>query len=130
RGGFSVRYQRLTRLLDELALARVDGKATRLLAPLARIQLLIIDDWAMARLTAEQRRDLMEVIDDRHQRASTILATQIPIERWHDTIGEPMISWCLCFWTLRVSGPRPELCDLTVRQADLPRHTPSELLAA
>jgi DNA replication protein DnaC len=78
-------YQRLTRLLDELALARVDGKATRLLAQLARIQLLIIDDWAMARLTAEQRRDLMEVIDDRHQRASTILATQIPIERWHDT---------------------------------------------
>ena len=61
RGGFSVRYQRLTRLLDELALARVDGKATRLLAQLARIQLLIIDDWAMARLTAEQRRDLMEV---------------------------------------------------------------------
>src|ERR1700730_1619860 len=60
RGGFSVRYQRLTRLLDELALARVDGKATRLLAQLARIQLLIIDDWAMARLTAEQRRDLME----------------------------------------------------------------------
>ena len=56
---------------------------------LARIQLLIVDDWAMARLTAEQRRDLMEVIDDRHQRASTILATQIPIERWHDTIGDP-----------------------------------------
>ena len=89
RGGFSVRYQRLTRLLDELALARVDGKATRLLAQLARIQLLIIDDWAMARPTAEQRRDLMEVIDDRHQRTSTILATQIPIERWHDTIGDP-----------------------------------------
>src|ERR1700749_2513217 len=89
RGGFSGRYQGLTTLLDELALARVDGKATRLLAQLARIQLLLIDDWAMARLTAEQRRDLMEVIDDRHQRASTILATQIPIERWHDTIGDP-----------------------------------------
>ncbi len=51
--------------------------------------MLIIDDWAMARLTAEQRRDLMEVIDDRHQRASTILATQIPVERWHDAIGDP-----------------------------------------
>ncbi len=89
RDGFSVRYQRLTRLLDDLALARVDGKATRLLAQLAKIQLLIIDDWAMARLTAEQRRDLMEVVDDRHQRASTILVTQIPIERWHDTIGDP-----------------------------------------
>jgi DNA replication protein DnaC len=89
RDGFSVRYRRLSRLLDELALARVDGKATRLLAQLARIQLLIIDDWAMTRLTAEQRRDLMEVVDDRHQRASTILATQIPVERWHDSIGDP-----------------------------------------
>jgi DNA replication protein DnaC len=54
---------------------------------LARIQLLILDDWAMAKLTAEQRRDLMEVIDERHQRASTILATQVPIGRWHDMIG-------------------------------------------
>ncbi len=89
RNGFSVRYQRLPRLLDELALARVDGHAARLLARLARLQLLILDDWAMARLTAEQRRDLMEVIDDRHQRASTILATQVPIERWHDMIGDP-----------------------------------------
>ena len=89
RDGFSVRYQRLTRLLDELALARLAGKPARLLAQFARIRLLIIDDWAMARLTAEQRRDLMEVIDDRHQRASTILATQIPIEHWHDTIGDP-----------------------------------------
>jgi len=52
----------------------------------------MVDDWAMARLTAEQRRDLMEVVDDRHQRASTILATQIPIERWHHTIGEPTTS--------------------------------------
>jgi DNA replication protein DnaC len=89
RNGFSVRYQRLPRLLDELALARVDGHAARLLARLARIQLLILDDWAMAKLTAEQRRDLMEVIDDRHPRASTILATQVPIERWHDMIGDP-----------------------------------------
>jgi len=89
RTGFSVRYQRLPRLLDELALARVDGNAARLFARLARIQLLILDDWAMAKLTAEQRRDLMEVIDDRHQRASTILATQVPIERWHDMIGDP-----------------------------------------
>jgi DNA replication protein DnaC len=84
-----VRYQRRSRLLDELALARVDGKATRLLAQFAKIQLLIIDDWARARLTAEQRRDLMEVVDDRHPRASTILATQIPVERWHAAIGDP-----------------------------------------
>jgi len=89
RDGFSVRYQRLPRLLDEIALARVDGTAVRLFARLAKIQLLILDDWAMAKLTGEQRRDLIEVIDDRHQRASTILATQVPIERWHDMIGDP-----------------------------------------
>jgi DNA replication protein DnaC len=89
RSGYSVRYQRLSRLLDELALARLEGHAARLLARIAKIQLLILDDWAMAKLTAEQRRDLMEVIDDRHQRASTILATQIPIERWHDMIADP-----------------------------------------
>jgi DNA replication protein DnaC len=89
RDGFSVRYQRLPRLLDEIALARVDGTAVRLFARLAKIQLLILDDWAMAKLTGEQRRDLMEVIDDRHQRASTILATQVPIERWHDMIADP-----------------------------------------
>ncbi len=85
RDGFSVRYRRLPRLLDELAVARVDGNPARL----ARIQLLILDDWAMAKLTAEQRHDLMEVVDDRHQRAATILATQVPIERWYDMIGDP-----------------------------------------
>jgi len=89
RDGFAVRYQRLTRLLDELALARVDGRATRLLAQLARIRLLILDDWIMTRLTAEQRCDLMEVIDDRHDRGSTIIATQIPVDRWHTQIGDP-----------------------------------------
>jgi DNA replication protein DnaC len=84
-----VRYQRLPRLLDELAMARVDGKYARLLARIAKIRLLILDDWAMAKLTVEQRRDLMEVIEDRYQRASTILATQVPIDRWHDIIGDP-----------------------------------------
>jgi DNA replication protein DnaC len=50
---------------------------------------LLIDDWAMVKLTADQRRDLMEVIDDRHDRGSTIIATQIPVDRWHDQIGDP-----------------------------------------
>ena len=89
RDGFSVQYQRLPRLLDELAMARVDGKYARLLARIAKIRLLILDDWATAKLTVEQRRDLMEVIEDRYQRASTILATQVPIDRWHDMIGDP-----------------------------------------
>ena len=89
RDGFSVLYQRLSRLLDELALARLHGRQARTLARLARTRVLILDDWAMVKLTAEQRRDLMEVIDDRHGRGSTIIATQVPVSRWHDQIGDP-----------------------------------------
>jgi DNA replication protein DnaC len=88
RDGHSVRYQRLSRLLDELAIARAEGRYTALLARLAKVKLLILDDWLMAKLTADQRRDLMEVIDDRHQRGSTVLATQIPSANWHDQIGD------------------------------------------
>jgi DNA replication protein DnaC len=89
RQGHAVRYQRLPRLLDELAMARAEGRYTRLLSRLCKISLLVLDDWLLAKLTADQRRDLMEVIDDRHQRGSTLLATQIPVERWHEQIGDP-----------------------------------------
>ena len=89
RDGVAVIYKRLSRLLDELAVARLNGRQARALKTLARTRLLILDDWAMAKLTADQRRDLMEVIDDRHGRGSTIVATQIPVERWHEQIGDP-----------------------------------------
>jgi DNA replication protein DnaC len=89
RDGISVLYKRLSRLLDELAVARLHGRQARALKTLARTRLLILDDWAMAKLTADQRRDLMEVVDDRHGRGSTIVATQIPLERWHEQIGDP-----------------------------------------
>jgi DNA replication protein DnaC len=56
---------------------------------LAKVDLLILDDWAMTDLTAQQRRDLMEIVDDRHDRRSIILATQVPVGRWHDMIGDP-----------------------------------------
>lgn len=88
RDGHSVRYQRLSRLLDELAIARAEGRFASRLAGLAKVKLLILDDWLMAKLTSDQRRDLMEVIDDRHQRGSTVLATQIPQKFWHDQIGD------------------------------------------
>ena len=89
RDGVSVLYKRLSRLLDELAVARLHGRQARLLKTLARTRLLILDDWAMVKLTADQRRDLMEVIDDRHDRGSTIVATQIPQASWHAQIGDP-----------------------------------------
>src|SRR4051794_32845497 len=77
REGHAVLYTRLNRLLDDLAVARVEGGANRLLRKLAKVSVLILDDFAMTELTAAQRRDLMEVIDDRHERGATVIATQI-----------------------------------------------------
>jgi DNA replication protein DnaC len=83
---------RLPRLFEALALARGDGRYGRLLARLARVQLLILDDWGLATMTADQRRDLLEIVDDRHGRASTIVTSQVPVEHWHDIIGDPTLA--------------------------------------
>jgi DNA replication protein DnaC len=77
------------RMLDDLAVARLEGGANRLLSKLAKVSVLILDDVAMTELTASQRRDLMEVIDDRHERGATVIATQVPVDRWHSLIGNP-----------------------------------------
>jgi DNA replication protein DnaC len=89
REGHSVLYMRLSRLLDDLAVARLGTGVGRLMRQVAKVNVLILDDWAMIDLTAAQRRDLMEIIDDRHDRGSIILASQIPVDRWHATIGDP-----------------------------------------
>ena len=73
-------------------MARAEGRGARLLARLAKVRLLVIDDWLTTKLTGEQRRDLMEVVDDRYQRGSTVLATQIPVDRWHEQIGDSTLS--------------------------------------
>jgi DNA replication protein DnaC len=85
----SVLYARLSRLLDDLAVARLGNGVGRLMRQVSRVSVLILDDWAMIDPTAAQRRDLMEVIDDRHDRGSIILASQLPVDRWHATIGDP-----------------------------------------
>jgi DNA replication protein DnaC len=92
RDNRSVLYQRVPRLLEALGLARGDGRYGRMLKNLARVQLLILDDWAVTPLTAEQRRDLLEIVDDRHDRASTIVTSQVPVDHWHELIAEPSIS--------------------------------------
>src|SRR5579863_8103180 len=88
----SVVYYRVPRLLDALALARGDGRYQRLLKALARVELLILDDWGLAPLTSDQRRDLLEIIDDRNQRGSTIITSQVPVEHWHQVIADPTIA--------------------------------------
>ena len=92
RDDHSVLYQRLPRLFDALALARGDGRHERLLRTLARVDLLILDDWGLAPMSAERRRDLLEIMEDRHARGSTIVTSQLPVENWHETIGDPTIA--------------------------------------
>ena len=87
-----VAYYRVPRLLEMLALARGDGRYDRLLKTIGRVQLLILDDWGLAPLTGEQRRDLLEIVDDRHNRGSTIVTSQLPIDHWHEVIGDPTIA--------------------------------------
>jgi DNA replication protein DnaC len=92
RDNRSVLYHRVPRLLENLGLARGDGRYARMLKSLARVQVLILDDWGIIPLTAEQRRDLLEIVDDRHGRASTVITSQLPVAHWHEHIGNPTIA--------------------------------------
>lgn len=89
RDGVSVLYKRMPRLFEELELAHGDGRFPRLFRSLTKAQLLILDDWGPDRLTAPQRRDLMEIVEDRYGRGSTMITSQLPIKAWHDVIAEP-----------------------------------------
>ena len=91
RQGFSVRYQRTSRLLHEIMLSHADGSYPKLLTKLARVQLLIFDDWLRDPLTPSQARDLLEILDDRYGRSSTLVATQIPVEDWHAQFPDPTL---------------------------------------
>ena len=82
-------YKRMPRLFDELELAHGDGRFPRLFKNLTKTQLLILDDWGPDRLDASQRRDLMEIAKDRYDAGSTLITSQLPIDAWHDVIGEP-----------------------------------------
>jgi DNA replication protein DnaC len=90
--GFSVRYERTSRLLQSLHLAHADGSYAKLLASLARLPLLILDDWLRDPLTPAQARDLLEVLDDRYGRTATLIATQIPVADWHSQIPDPTLA--------------------------------------
>jgi DNA replication protein DnaC len=85
-------YLRVPRLLDELVLARADGRLPRLLAAWARIDILVLDDLGIAPLTAAAAADLLELIEDRHGRRSTIVTSQLPVAHWHEALGEPTIA--------------------------------------
>jgi DNA replication protein DnaC len=88
----SVSYVRMPRLFEDMAMARLDGRFPRLVDKLARVQLLVLDDWGTHGLTDQQRLDLLELFEERYQRRSTIITAQLPISGWHDMIGEPTIA--------------------------------------
>ena len=92
RPGHSALYLRLSRLLSALAIARADGRYPKLLASLAKTQVLVLDDWGLAPLNAENRHDLLEVLEDRHGVRSTIVTSPLPVEKWHDVIGGPTLA--------------------------------------
>jgi DNA replication protein DnaC len=92
REGFSVLYKRATRLFSDLTQARGEGRLPRLLTALERIRLLIVDDWGPEPLNAEQRRDLLEIVDDRDDRGSLLITSQVPVSRWHEVIGDPTLA--------------------------------------
>jgi DNA replication protein DnaC len=92
RENLSVLYQRVPRLMAALALARDDGRYAKLLRSLARVNLLILDDWGPEPLGPEQRRDLLEIVEDRYDAGSLLITSQLPIARWYEIIGDPTLA--------------------------------------
>jgi DNA replication protein DnaC len=88
RHGLTTRYYRFSRLLDQLALARADGSYARLLDRLAKTQVLILDDFGLAALTDPERRDLLEVLEDRYAKRATLLTSQLPFDHWHAVVSD------------------------------------------
>jgi hypothetical protein len=91
RDDFAVAYHRVPRLFAALALGRADGRYTKMLRAIARLDLLILDDWGPEPLDADQRRDLLEIVEDRYEARSIIVTSQLPVDRWYEFIGNPTI---------------------------------------
>lgn len=92
REGYSVLYVRLPRLFGALAVARGDGSYEKLLRSYARTDVVILDDWGLAPIGATERRDLLEILEDRYDRRSTLVASQLPVNKWYDVIGDPTLA--------------------------------------
>jgi DNA replication protein DnaC len=92
RESYRVLYLRFPRLLEELDISRAEGKYLKILSNLAKFDLLILDDWASMPLVDQQRRALFEILEDRYDRKSTLVSAQIPVEKWHEALGNPTLS--------------------------------------
>ena len=92
RAGFTTLYLRLPRLLHDLLLAKADGRYPKLMTTLAKTDVLILDDWGLAGLSDENRRDLLELLEDRHNCRATVVTSQLPVDHWHEAIGDPTLA--------------------------------------
>ena len=92
RGGHTALYQRLPRLFEELLIARGDGRYAKTLATLAKVDVLVLDDWGLALLDDERCRDLLEILDEPYQTRSTLVISQLPVSTWHDALGDPTLA--------------------------------------
>lgn len=90
--GYSAIYLRLPRLFEELRLAKADGRYGKLMLDYAKTNLLVLDDWGLTPMTDLQRRDLLELLEDRYGRKSTIVTSQLPVTLWHEAIGDPTLA--------------------------------------
>ncbi|HZN51413.1 MAG TPA: IS21-like element helper ATPase IstB [Methylomirabilota bacterium] len=96
RQGYRAYYRRASRLFHDLTLARADGTYMRLLAKLARLDVLVLDDWGLAPVQDQERRDLLEILEDRYGSRSTIITSQLPPAQWHDYLGEATVADAIC----------------------------------
>lgn len=92
REGFNAIYARISRLFEDLSLAKGDGRYSKMLTGFAKTDLLVLDDYGLAKLSREQRHDLLEILEDRHNARSTLITSQLPVEHWHEQIGDPTLA--------------------------------------
>ncbi len=119
KGSSNAYYVRTPRLLHQLAVGRGDGSYSRLMARLARLHLLAIDDWLLAPLKPQERHDLLEVIEDRSEGASTLIASQLLVEDWHAVIGDPNQADAICDRLLH-HAHRIDLKGRSLRDPEVP----------
>ena len=124
RDGFSALYLRLPRLLHDVAIARGDGTYPKLLASFAKLDLIVLDDFGLATLNADHRRDLLEILEDRYATRSTLVTSQLPIEKWHDLFGDPTFADAILdrlvhnAYKLKLKGDSMRKMKTSLTQAD------------
>ncbi len=92
RQGLTALYLRLPRLFGDLTIAKGDGRYGKLLVRYSRVDVIVLDDWGVTPMTAENRRDLLEILDDRYEKKSTLITSQLPIEKWHRYLEDPTMA--------------------------------------